>query len=65
MCPRTVYVAPSGVHGAIAVFVFFTWKATGSDATLTAFAPAAGGSASASSAATTAALARFLRVNAS
>ena len=38
-----MYVAPSGVHpGAAVVFVFLTWKATGSDVTLTALAAADG-----------------------
>jgi hypothetical protein len=65
MWPRTVYVAPSGVHGAIAVLVFFTWNATGKDATLTDFASAEPPSAASSSAAVSAALARYRRVEAS
>jgi hypothetical protein len=43
MWPRTVYVAPSGVHGTVVVFVFFTWKVTGCDVTFTALPTAAEG----------------------
>src|SRR6185437_8276206 len=44
MCPRIVYVAPSGsplVHGDCEVLVFLTWKATGSSTALCAAADAA------------------------
>jgi hypothetical protein len=60
-----VYVAPSGVHGAIAVFVFLTVKATGSEETLTDLASAVPDAANSSSAAMTAALTRCLCVEAS